>query len=465
MLDMERRTFESPMDWEYQDRGPVDPTSPFTHAGRTGSQSVFSSPSKADSRSNPFLGSKATSAFPAHPPQASSFQPKLSSKPTAPPFLNPAFTTPRKPFDDVGLSEASGAEDSPALTDLSDYPNDTPELDRFADVNIGSAVTPSKVDKTIRYGRSGISPKRHAPGRGEIRSRAFALTDPTRKRKRHIYDRDVGSAALRQQDNFDSDTEFERDPKGKHASRQKSGGFLASIFHAINEYPHTPYNLSQWLGFSAICLILLSAGYVLWGIISAVQSDLYNANEAARLELVSRSTECREQYTLNECSRRLPASRERCDEWYECMNQDPEAIMRIKVTVKQFADVINEFADSLSLKAVGLIVSTVMGTVFVAFMLLQYAPARQAPQPAHPQRSGSEFTMPTENNQGFFLVPMQTPQIQRRREVEEETDTDASPPHMRPLLPPTTPSGRRSPSKGHRSQSPTKYRRSPSKGY
>lgn len=35
---MDRRTYEGPMDWEYQNSGPFDPTSPFTHAAKSNSQ-------------------------------------------------------------------------------------------------------------------------------------------------------------------------------------------------------------------------------------------------------------------------------------------------------------------------------------------------------------------------------------------------------------------------------------------
>lgn len=31
---MDRRTYEGPMDWEYQTRGPIDPTSPFAQAAQ-----------------------------------------------------------------------------------------------------------------------------------------------------------------------------------------------------------------------------------------------------------------------------------------------------------------------------------------------------------------------------------------------------------------------------------------------
>jgi hypothetical protein len=35
---MDRRTYEGPMDWEYQNSGPLDPTSPFAHAAKSNSQ-------------------------------------------------------------------------------------------------------------------------------------------------------------------------------------------------------------------------------------------------------------------------------------------------------------------------------------------------------------------------------------------------------------------------------------------
>lgn len=46
---MESRTFEGPMDWEYQDRGPLDPTSPFAQAAHNASRntSTHAIPSRA----------------------------------------------------------------------------------------------------------------------------------------------------------------------------------------------------------------------------------------------------------------------------------------------------------------------------------------------------------------------------------------------------------------------------------
>ncbi|CRK12298.1 hypothetical protein BN1723_009674 [Verticillium longisporum] len=123
---MDRRTYESPMEWEYQDqRGPLDATSPFSHVAKSQATRIdFSSPSKfSSSRPNPFASSPSKPLPPL--PQTSLFSPRIQHSSTAPPFRNPAFTTPRKPFDETLFSEA---ESSPALTEASDLPNDTPDF-------------------------------------------------------------------------------------------------------------------------------------------------------------------------------------------------------------------------------------------------------------------------------------------------------------------------------------------------
>lgn len=41
---MDRRTYESPMDWEYQGTGPVDVTSPFTQISRNNPKNSSKAP-------------------------------------------------------------------------------------------------------------------------------------------------------------------------------------------------------------------------------------------------------------------------------------------------------------------------------------------------------------------------------------------------------------------------------------
>ncbi|RSL86107.1 hypothetical protein CDV31_016446 [Fusarium ambrosium] len=467
---MDRRTFEGPMDWEYQDSGPFDPTSPFTHAAKSNSQNVFASPSKS-SRPNPFanLGTPTK----AQPPQTSFFTPQLPSKAAAPPFRNPAFTTPRRPFEDLALSEASGAEDSPAQTEVSDYPNDTPEADRMSDVTMSGVSSPSKVDKSFRYGKSPFATKKHTSGRGEIRpTRDLSMTDIMRKRKRHNLDKDVSSIVRSRWEESEADSDDSVAPK-QHRSRSKRKakespkGFLGRLFHMLDEHPNAPDNLYRWIKLLVNFFLVSACVYIGWSVVDTVRTDIFNANEFARLEITGKIAECTKEFTMNGCEKkdRPPALDPMCDAWKTCMEQNPGSIMRVKVTAKQIAEIINEFSETMNLKAWGFFLAVLIFTtlannfVFGGHTSKPPAPVQSQPATIH------DPSIPPEGGPGFMWIPVQTPRMQRHRMLDEGTDTDNSPPKMKPILAaPYTPSGRRSPSKGDRSRSPVKYNRSPSKG-
>ncbi|KAF4981649.1 hypothetical protein FZEAL_2589 [Fusarium zealandicum] len=471
---MDRRTFEGPMDWEYQDSGPFDPTSPFTHAAKSNSQNGFASPSKHSSRPNPFanLGTPSKS----QPPQSSFFTPQIPSKTAAPPFRNPAFTTPRRPFDELALSEASGAEDSPAQTEVSDFPNDTPEADRMSDVTMSGFVSPSKIDKSFRYSKSPfMSSKKHAPGRGEIRAnRDLSVTDFIRKRKRHNLDKDVSSVSRGRWEESDADSDDSLVPRHRTKSRGKRRtqgaprGVIGSLFHMLDEHPNAPDNLYRWVQLMVNFFLVSIFVYIGWAVVNTVGKDIGHANESARLEIMSKITECQTQYTMNECVKKdRPALKAMCDEWYDCMMQNPESIMRVKVTVKQVAEIINEFADAMNIKAWGFFFAVLIFCAFANNLVLGgYANSKAAaPAPSQSAVASHDLSMPPESGPGFMWIPVQTPRMQRHGMLDEGTDTDSSPPKMKPILaPPYTPSGRRSPSKGDRGRSPVKYNRSPNKG-
>ncbi|KAF5018320.1 hypothetical protein F66182_9704 [Fusarium sp. NRRL 66182] len=469
---MDRRTYEGPMDWEYQDSGPLDPASPFTHAAKSNSQNVFASPSKLSARPNPFA-SIGTPTRP-QPPHSSFFTPQLPSKAAAPPFRNPAFTTPRRPFDELALSEASGAEDSPALTEVSEFPNDTPEADRMSDVNMSGMTSPSKIDKSHRYGKTPFSSRKYTPGRGEIRAtRDLSVTDFIRNRKRHNLDKDVGSITRHRW----AESEPESDSDGSIAPRQRRSrskrtkeppkGFLGTLFHMLDEHPNAPDNLYRWVQLLVNFFLVSIFVYIGWSIVGTVRSDIQNANETARLEIMSKITECQTQYTMNECSKKdRPALKAMCDEWYDCMMQNPESIMRVKVTAKQIAEIINEFSEAMNLKAWGFFFAVLIFCAFANNVFLGgYANKAAAPAPSQPAAPSHDPATGPEHGPGFMWIPVQTPRMQRHAMLDEGTDTDSSPPKMKPILAaPYTPSARRSPSKGDRGRSPVKYNRSPSKG-
>ncbi|KAF5719860.1 nucleus export BRL1 [Fusarium globosum] len=473
---MDRRTYEGPMDWEYQNSGPFDPTSPFTHAAKSNSQNgkfTFTDVTVAAVASTirdvwQLFANRTPSKT--KPPQ-SSFTPQLSSRTTAPAFRNPAFTTPRRPFDDVVLSEASGAEDSPALTEVSDFPNDTPEADRMSDINMNGMTSPSKIDKSFRYSKTPFSSKKHTPGRGEIRAtRDLSVSEFIRKRKRHNLDRDVSSITRHRWTESDSDSEDSIAPRrtrGKKATKEAPRGFLGSLLHMLDEHPNAPDNLYRWVKLIVNFFLVSVFVYIGWSIVTTVKTDIENANEMARIEIMGKITECQTQYSINGCAKNdRPALRVACEEWSECMTQNPEAIMRVKVTAKQIAEIINEFSEAMNLKAWGFFFAVLIFCAFANNFFLGGYVSKPAPpiqsQPAAPPHDPS---MAPENGPGFMWVPVQTPRMQRHMLLDDGTDTDSTPPpKMKTILaPPYTPSLRRSPSKTDRGRSPIKNR-SPSKG-
>ncbi|KAK0730093.1 Di-sulfide bridge nucleocytoplasmic transport domain-containing protein, partial [Lasiosphaeris hirsuta] len=443
----------------------------------------FNSPSK--------LGSGATNTFGASnisrtspfkqtefsPPARSFFNPHIN-KPSAPAFRNPAFTTPQKRVDELAFSEYSGAESSPALTDTSEMPPETPDHDD----DFGKmTITPHTASKAL-FSKNMI--RSRTPGRGDI---PRVTRDKVRKRKRLQGDKDVGSVRSRlPHGSDDSDSDWEVDSKsgarksgkGKAASR----GWLSSFLAAVSDHPSAPAILSKWLqlGVNLVFMSVVLCGML--AIVFQIRSDLSSANEKARAELAQQMSLCSENYIRNQCApkaNRVPALDRQCNEWEACMNQDPAAIMKVQVSIRNMGSVLNEFTDIVTFKTWGFILSIVMVAIVGANIGFGFLRESALPHPARPEAplhsQAANFPMlgapqhRHDPNQAYIWAPIsETPRhIRRNLLADDATDTDNSPEVMKAIMPPQTPSGRRSPSKGERERgrSPSKTSRSPSKGW
>ncbi|KAH6630586.1 Di-sulfide bridge nucleocytoplasmic transport domain-containing protein [Chaetomium sp. MPI-SDFR-AT-0129] len=497
---MNRRTYEGPMDWEYEGgKRPMDLSSPFAKLAKDHPNSSLSSPTKPQSsnpnpfafpgtpretplKPSPFKQSPFKTQDQPRPPHASFFTPRLEHKPSAPAFRNPAFTTPQRRLDELVFSPYSGAESSPAMTDTSDMPAETPEFDRDDEI-LRSPVTPSA-------GRSLISRtllKNHASGRGEI---LRGNRDKVRKRKRQQGDRDVGSVRPRlSHDSDDSDSDWEdgqdSPEKERKAATVPQRGWFSGFLSAISDHPSAPAILSKWLqlGFNIVMVSLAVFGLLF--VVYQIRSDLSYANEKARAALTHEMATCATDFVKNNCDpagKRPPALEEQCNRWEACMNQDASAIMQLQVSVRNIAEIVNEFVGVLTVKAwvfmLSLFVVAVVGSN-AGFRSLRESTLTHPtapPPPAQPLHSPP--AMPSllgsavahNPREAYLFAPLsQTPRhIRNKFFFNDATDSEASP-EAKMLLPPQTPSGRRSPSKGERerTRSPVKGSRgrSPVKGY
>lgn len=370
----------------------------------------------------------------------------------------------------------------------------------------------------------------HAAGRGEVpRGKLdyiFGRRDRIRKRKRQQGDKDVGSVRTRfhgahasddSEDDSDvsdwgtdGDNAVTRRSKGRRGQLtsgqgEAKRGAIGNLFSAIHDHPNVPVILSWWVQLGMNVFFMTVVMWFVWGGISMMRADISHAADAARSRLLAQMNECAHDYTKNRCapkSERLPALNVMCNEWEVCMNQDPSSVMKMQVSAKNVAEIINEFVGVMSFKAwVGLTLIclllraflklTIQGFILSAMLAVILAsnmgfsrfrdsafvnqPKANVPGPhaytSQPAGAPTHSLPPSQDpNQAYIWAPIgQTPRHIRREfmlQPDTPTDTDGSPdaPRAAIMPPPKTPSFRRSPSKGEREHSPSKSSRSPTKG-
>ncbi|KAK0656236.1 Di-sulfide bridge nucleocytoplasmic transport domain-containing protein [Cercophora newfieldiana] len=474
---MDRRGFEGPMDWEYENHPPVDPSSPFITKTANKPRSFFDPPQPqrfGASRTNLFGVDAAPRSSPLKSqtgpqPPRSFFNPAIQNKPSAPQFRNPAFTTPQKRVDELAFSEYSGAESSPAMTDISERTVETPDADREDDFG-KMTITPHNANRVL-FNKNTL--RSRTPGRGEV---PRGNRDKVRKRKRLPGDRDVGSVRSRlphASDDSDSDWEDGTGPGGANKTA-KTKSWLSSFLAVVSDHPSAPAILSKWLqlGVNLVLMSLVIIGMVYMFL--QVRADLVSETEKARSDLLYKMSLCKDNYLKNQCApkaNRAPILEGPCNEWEACMNQDPLAVMKVQLTVRNIGNVLNEFTDVMSFKTWGFLLSMILVAIVgtnVCFSSLRESTLTHTVQPQPSQPAAPPLLGAAQHNprQAYIWAPIsETPRhVRRNLLIDDATDTDNSP-EVKALMPPQTPQARRSPSKGERGRSPTKVSRSPSKGY
>jgi hypothetical protein len=333
----QKRSQESPMDWEWQTQGPTDPNSPFLQSKQQNLKGklLFAAVWTITHLSY-------TEAF--EPRPQSSFM--NASSTVASPFRNPSFTTPRKPFDQDLFSEVSGAESSPA---------DNADAEDTPDPKSSTAMTtvPSGFsNKKPIFGKYGAGFTGFSPGREQRRNRfGNAVVNKVRKRKR--VDRD--HAALIGTRGSDSDSEDESRSKSrgqKHAEAQ-SRSWLSQLLTDIESHPNVPNVLSYYAQLMLNFFFLGLTIFGVWTFWSTIRSDVDKASEEATAIVVAEMAKCARDFVDNGCAKstRPPALEAVCDNWSLCMNRDPNSVGRAKISANTFAQIFNSFIEPISYKA------------------------------------------------------------------------------------------------------------------
>ncbi|KAJ3569313.1 hypothetical protein NPX13_g6122 [Xylaria arbuscula] len=443
----------------------MDPSSPFAQSTRpVQEKNPFASSSGFGSFSqNGFGRAPMTPSKPLPPTPMQQASPSIFASSRAPrtttaqSFRNPAFTTPRKPFDIDALSEVSA---SPAATDGgSDFP-ETPDHDQSIDL-AHMTITPASVSRHRSF-----SPKK-ASGRGEIMKPTFPARDKVRKRKRYNADKDISGYRLPyiQADEGDSDYESDESTFQPHSQprdqrRPRDRGWLGNFLYTLQQHPAAPNILGHWLNFGFSLCFTAGTAWMLWMIILGVKEDIAHAKSGARDGIVNEMITCQTHYAENKCGQQnLPAMQTLCAEWEACMNKNPNHVKGVQVGAKSVVGIINEIVDTMSYKTLALLVLLFAMFLFSGRSLYKtahdYNFTGSAPPPAaHPSQQAAPPQV------YWQAIEPQTPRRRHQLLLNDDTpETDTSPPPSRykRLPAPETPSfGRHSPTKMERGRSPAK---------
>lgn len=299
---------------------------------------------------------------PGTPSQRSIFSTShISRTAIAPPFRNPAFTTPRKPFDTDTFSEASPAESSPAVTDNSDF-GETPDNDRSYHLD-QMTITPASMHKN-----KNLFAKKQS-GKGELMHTVFSNRDKVRKRKRFNDNKDISGYRLpyRQTDEWD-ETDYDSDestiepgrPGPRHnSSRRRSApppqkdGWLSDFLSVIQRHPHAPAIMTYWLNTLFNFVLVFGSFYLGWTIWTGFREDFGLARRKAKDGILAEIQRCTTNYQQNKCSpvdQRLPAMQHLCEEWYECMIQNENGTKTINMVILEVVAILNSAIETLHWK-------------------------------------------------------------------------------------------------------------------
>lgn len=309
----------------------------------------------------------------------------------------PSFMTPRKmdpdtcssgpEFSSPEVNSHADAEDTPekSTTETALVKYVDPESPTTGELDTGDTAK-SATDNNRQPIFGGLNGGLPSPSRGEPRRGKFAdVTGRSKVRKRRRQDhhsRDVRVGYHRssyQTESSDDDHtvvnhhgarggyEYSQPqpPQTPH-SQQPSQSLIPSIFAWLESHPHLPHVLSFYAQLLLNFFLVFFVIYVIYSFWSTVRSDVDKQSEVVAAETLAEMAACAQQFVANRCERehRVPAMESVCDNWERCMNKDPNAVGRARVSAHTFAEIFNSFVEPISYKAMVSILRFLLSPLF-----------------------------------------------------------------------------------------------------
>ncbi|KAL9604388.1 MAG: hypothetical protein Q9219_000576 [cf. Caloplaca sp. 3 TL-2023] len=415
------RSNESPMDFQWQRGfGPSGSDSPFL-TGRNGKSSVHADQSRPKynlhSVSSPSKYPSST-ATPLDPWSANLASTPSSKTPSQ--FRKSSFTTPQRSFD-IEFSSGPENQSSPANGDT----EDTPERSiREVHPTGNSAMVQFKSERkqpTLGlFGRYGMS------GRGEIRCRPQqdVMARRIHKRKRREADRDVRITRRRPVGDLDSEGDEHERPSSNEGHKSGSQkvheiGIIPTFFSYLETHPNLPHILSYYAQFLLNFFLVSFFIYMIYAFWATIRSDVDEKSKEAASEILVEMAMCARDFQDNKCDKpeaRVPAMESICNSWEKCMQRDPTMVGRAKVSAHTFAEIINNFFQPISAKAMISLCVLFLGCLavnnFTMYLFRQkiHPPPLPNQPPQYPMHPGTPYPQtPYGGDEPRFYPPYQHP--------------------------------------------------------
>ena len=205
------------------------------------------------------------------------------------------------------------------------------------------------------FGRYGMS------GRGEIQRRPHndLMARRIHKRKRREADRDIRIIRRRPIEDSGSEGEDQERPSSSEDSKRGSRtsheiGFIPNFFSYLESHPNLPHILSYYAQFLLNFFLVSVVIYMIYAFWSTIRSDVDEKSKEAASEILVEMAICARDFKDNKCDQpeaRVPAMESICNSWGKCMQRDPTMVGRARVSAHTFAEIINNFFQPISAKA------------------------------------------------------------------------------------------------------------------
>jgi hypothetical protein len=137
----------------------------------------------------------------------------------------------------------------------------------------------------------------------------------------------------------------------KDTSQQRHWTF--TFFEFLTAHPTLPHVLSFYAQLALNIFLIMGIMYLFYSFWATIRSDVDKKASIAAYEVISQISACAADYTKNFCDskHRAPAMENACNNWANCMNQDPRNIGRARISAHAFAEIFNSFIEPISYKA------------------------------------------------------------------------------------------------------------------